>query len=172
MATVVKRGLGLAPQATDRLVLRQGIEDAISNLRKTSKYFVEASAPGPVPAPEPGRSPTSPRPANKFDSYDLRIYRMIENHLEGRTDGVFGVTAADDLFKTVDVNDWLDGLDVAARRGMITNQERNLFRAATKSVMDGGRASLPGIANKALEIAEGMEESGESLPVAAFVATT
>jgi hypothetical protein len=38
--------------------------------------------------------------------------------------------------------------------------------------MDGGRASLPGIANKALEIAEGMEESGESLPVAAFVATT
>ena len=172
MATVVKRGLGLAPQATDRLVLRQGIEDAISNLRKTSKYFVEASAPGPVPAPEPGRSPTSPRPANKFDSYDLRVYRMIENHLEGRTDGVFGVTAADDLFKTVDVNDWLDGLDVAARRGMITNQERNLFRSATKSVMDGGRASLPGIANKALEIAEGMEESGESLPVAAFVATT
>ena len=172
MATVVKRGLGLAPQATDRLVLRQGIEDAISNLRKTSKYFVEASAPGPVAAPEPGRSPTSPRPANKFDSYDLRIYRMIENHLEGRTDGVFGVTAADDLFKTVDVNDWLDGLDVAARRGMITNQERSLFRAATKSVMDGGRASLPGIANKALEIAEGMEESGESLPVAAFVATT
>ena len=172
MATVVKRGLGLAPQATDRLVLRQGIEDAISNLRKTSKYFVEASAPGPVPAPEPGRSPTSPRPANKFDSYDLRIYRMIENHLEGRTDGVFGVTAADDLFKTVDVNDWLDGLDVAARRGMITNQERNLFRAATKSVMDGGRASLPGIANKALEIAEGMEESGESLPAVAFIATT
>jgi len=172
MATVVKRGLGLAPQATDRLVLRQGIEDAISNLRKTSKYFVDASAPGPVAAPEPGRSPTSPRPANKFDSYDLRIYRMIENHLEGRTDGVFGVTAADDLFKTVDVNDWLDGLDVAARRGMITNQERNLFRAATKSVMDGGRASLPGIANKALEIAEGMEESGESLPAVAFIATT
>jgi len=172
MATVVKRGLGLAPNAKDRLVMRQSIEDAISNLRKTSKYFTEASAPGPVPAPEPGRSPTSPRPANKFDSYDLRVYRMIENHLEGRTDGVFGVTAADDLFKTVDVNDWLDGLDVAARRGMITNQERNLFRAATKSVMDGGRASLPGIANKALEIAEGMEESGESLPVAAFVATT
>ena len=172
MATVVKRGLGLAPQATDRLVMRQSIEDAISNFRKTSKYFTEASAPGPVPAPEPGRSPTSPRPANKFDSYDLRIYRMIENHLEGRTDGVFGVTAADDLFKTVDVDDWLDGLDIAARRGMITNQERSLFRAATKSVMDGGRASLPGIANKALEIAEGMEESGESLPVAAFVATT
>jgi len=172
MATVVKRGLGLAPQATDRLAIRGSIEDAISNFRKTSKYFMEASAPGPVPAPEPGRSPTSPRPANKFDSYDLRIYRMIENHLEGRTDGVFGVTASDDLFKTVDVNDWLDGLDVAARRGIITNQERNLFRAATKSVMDGGRASLPGIANKALEIAEGMEESGESLPVAAFVATT
>ena len=172
MATVVKRGLGLAPQATDRLAMRQSIEDSISNLRKTSKYFMDESKPGPVPAPEPGRSPTSPRPANKFDSYDLRIYRMIENHLEGRTDGVFGVTAADDLFKTVDVNDWLDGLDVAARRGIITNQERNLFRAATKSVMDGGRASLPGIANKALEIAEGMEESGESLPVAAFVATT
>ena len=172
MATVVKRGLGLAPQATDRLAMRQSIEDSISNLRKTSKYFMDESKPGPVPAPEPGRSPTSPRPSNKFDSYDLRIYRMIENHLEGRTDGVFGVTAADDLFKTVDVNDWLDGLDVAARRGIITNQERNLFRAATKSVMDGGRASLPGIANKALEIAEGMEESGESLPVAAFVATT
>jgi len=169
---IMQTKLDFIPTAKERIVMRPYVEEAINHLKELSNSLKTESKPTPVPAPEPGRFPTSPRPANKFDSYDLRIYRMIENHLEGRTDGVFGVTAADDLFKTVDVNDWLDGLDVASRRGMITNQERNLFRAATKSVMDGGRASLPGIANKALEIAEGMEESGESLPVAAFVATT
>jgi hypothetical protein len=172
MATVVKRGLGLAPNAKDRLVMRQSIEDAISTLRKTSKEFVQA---GEAPArtiPAPGTSPTAPRAATIFDSYDLRIYRMIENHLEGRTEGVLGVTVADDLFKTVGVEEWLDALDINRRRGIITADERDLFRSATQAVMDGGRASLPAIANKALELAENMEEAGRSLPVAAFVATS
>ena len=172
MATVVKRGLGLAPSPKDRLLMRRSIEDAITNLRKTSKTFVDASSPGPVAASEPGRSPTSPRPSNIFDSYDLRVYRMIENYLEGRTDGVLGVTAADDLFKSVSVEDWLDALDINARRGALTQDERHLFREAAKAVMYNGRASLPAIANKALEIAEGMEEAGRSLPVAAFVSTS
>ena len=172
MATVVKRGLGLAPSPKDRLLMRRSIEDAITNLRKTSKIFVDASSPGPVAASEPGRSPTSPRPSNIFDSYDLRVYRMIENYLEGRTDGVLGVTAADDLFKSVSVEDWLDALDINARRGALTQDERHLFREAAKAVMYNGRASLPAIANKALEIAEGMEEAGRSLPVAAFVSTS
>jgi hypothetical protein len=172
MATVVKRGLGLAPSPKQRLLMRQSIADAITNLRKTSKTFVDASSPGPVAASEPGRSPTSPRPSNIFDSYDLRVYRMIENYLEGRTDGVLGVTAADDLFKSVSVEDWLDALDINARRGALTQDERHLFREAAKAVMYNGRASLPAIANKALEIAEGMEEAGRSLPVAAFVSTS
>jgi hypothetical protein len=172
MATVVKRGLGLAPNARDRLVMRQSIEDALSTLRKNSKEFMDASQPAPSPVPSPGTSPAAPRPANTFDSYDLRIYRMIENHLEGRTEGVLGVTVADDLFKTVGVEEWLDALDINTRRGAITKDERSLFRAATQAVMDGGRASLPAIANKALEIAEGMEEAGRSLPVAALVATS
>jgi hypothetical protein len=172
MATVVKRGLGLAPNAKDRLVMRQSIEDAISTLRKTSKEFVQAGEAPAGPIPAPGTSPTAPRAATVFDSYDLRIYRMIENHLEGRTEGVLGVTVADDLFKTVGVEDWLDALDINRRRGIITADERDLFRSATQAVMDGGRASLPAIANKALELAENMEEAGRSLPVAAFVATS
>jgi len=172
MATVVKRGLGLAPNAKDRLVMRQSIEDAISTLRKTSKEFVQAGEAPARPIPAPGTSPTAPRAATVFDSYDLRIYRMIENHLEGRTEGVLGVTVADDLFKTVGVEEWLDALDINRRRGVITADERDLFRSATQAVMDGGRASLPAIANKALELAENMEEAGRSLPVAAFVATS
>lgn len=172
MATVVKRGLGLAPNAKDRLVMRQSIEDAISTLRKTSKEFVQAGEAPAKPIPAPGTSPTAPRAATVFDSYDLRIYRMIENHLEGRTEGVLGVTVADDLFKTVGVEEWLDALDISRRRGIITADERDLFRSATQAVMDGGRASLPAIANKALELAENMEEAGRSLPVAAFVATS
>ena len=172
MATVVKRGLGLAPNAKDRLVMRQSIEDAISTLRKTSKEFVQAGESPARPVPAPGTSPTAPRAATVFDSYDLRIYRMIENHLEGRTEGVLGVTVADDLFKTVGVEEWLDALDISRRRGIITADERDLFRSATQAVMDGGRASFPAIANKALELAEGMEEAGRSLPVAAFVATS
>jgi hypothetical protein len=172
MATVVKRGLGLAPNAKDRLVMRQSIEDAISTLRKNSKEFMKASEIAPKPIPAPGTSPTAPRAATVFDSYDLRIYRMIENHLEGRTEGVLGVTVADDLFKTVGVEEWLDALDINRRRGVITADERDLFRSATQAVMDGGRASLPAIANKALELAENMEEAGRSLPVAAFVATS
>ena len=172
MATVVKRGLGLAPNAKDRLVMRQSIEDAISTLRKTSKEFVQAGEAPARPIPAPGTSPTAPRAATVFDSYDLRIYRMIENHLEGRTEGVLGVTVADDLFKTVGVEEWLDALDISRRRGIITADERDLFRSATQAVMDGGRASLPAIANKALELAENMEEAGRSLPVAAFVATS
>jgi len=172
MATVIKRGLGLAPSAKDRLSMRQGIEDSINRLRKTSKVLDEESNVSPAAAPAPGASPTAPRPATVFDSYDLRIYRMIENYLEGKTGAVLGVTAADDLFKTVRVSDWLDALDINIRRGAITNDERSLFRAATQAVMEGGQASLPAIANKALEIAEGMEEAGKSLPVAAFVATS
>ena len=172
MATVVKRGLGLAPNAKDRLVMRQSIEDAISTLRKTSKEFVQAGEAPARPIPAPGTSPTAPRAATVFDSYDLRIYRMIENHLEGRTEGVLGVTVTDDLFKTVGVEEWLDALDISRRRGIITADERDLFRSATQAVMDGGRASLPAIANKALELAENMEEAGRSLPVAAFVATS
>jgi len=172
MATVVKRGLGLAPNAKDRLVMRQSIEEAISSLRKTSSEFIQAGETLAIPAPAPGTSPTAPRPSTVFDSYDLRIYRMIENHLEGRTEGVLGVTVADDLFKTVGVEEWLDALDISRRRGIITADERDLFRSATQAVMDGGRASLPAIANKALELAENMEEAGRSLPVAAFVATS
>jgi hypothetical protein len=172
MATVVKRGLGLAPNARDRLAMRQSIEDAISTLRKISKEFVQAGEEIARPVAAPGTSPTAPRPATVFDSYDLRVYRMIENHLEGRTEGVLGVSVADDLFKTVGVEEWLDALDISRRRGIITADERNLFRSATQAVMDGGRASFPAIANKALELAEGMEEAGRSLPVAAFVATS
>jgi len=172
MATVVKRGLGLAPNARDRLAMRQSIDEAISSLRKTSREFIQAGETLAIPAPTPGTSPTAPRPATVFDSYDLRIYRMIENHLEGRTGGVLGVTVSDDLFKTVGVEEWLDALDISRRRGIITSDERDLFRSATQAVMDGGRASLPAIANKALELAENMEEAGRSLPVAAFVATS
>jgi len=172
IATVIKRGLGLAPSAKDRLALRPSIEDSINRLRKTSKALEEASNVSPAAAPAPGTSPTAPRPATVFDSYDLRVYRMIENYLQGNTGEVLGVTATDDLFKTVKVSDWLDALDVNTRRGAITNDERSLFRAAAQAVMEGGRASLPAIANKALEIAEGMEEAGKSLPVAAFVATS
>ena len=172
MATVIKRGLGLAPSAKDRLSMRPSIEASINRLRQTSKALANESNISPAAAPAPGTSPTAPRPASVFDSYDLRIYRMIENHLEGKIGAVLGVTAADDLFKTVKVSDWLDALDINTRRGAITNDERSLFRAATQAVMDGGQASLPAIANKALEIAEGMEESGKSLPVAAFIATS
>lgn len=152
--------------------MRQSIDEAISSLRKTSREFIQAGETLAIPAPAPGTSPTAPRAATVFDSYDLRIYRMIENYLEGRTEGVFGVTVADDLFKTVSVEEWLDALDISRRRGIITADERDLFRSATQAVMDGGRASLPAIANKALEIAENMEEAGRSLPVAAFVATS
>ena len=172
MATVIKRGLGLAPNARDRLAMRQSIEDAISNLRKTSKKFMDASSEGPGPVPAPGTSPSSPRPSNTFDSYDLRIYRMIENHLEGKTDNVLGVTVADDMFKTVGVEEWLNALDMYTRRGAITQAERTLFRDATRAMMDGQRVSLPGMANKALEIAENNEAAGKSIPVEALVATS
>jgi hypothetical protein len=152
--------------------MRQSIEDAISNLRKTSKKFMDASSEGPGPVPAPGTSPSSPRPSNTFDSYDLRIYRMIENHLEGRTDNVLGVTVADDMFKTVGVEEWLNALDMYTRRGAITQAERTLFRDATRAMMDGQRVSLPGMANKALEIAENNEAAGKSIPVEALVATS
>jgi len=172
MATVIKRGIGLAPNAKDRLAVRPSIEASINRLRQTSRALANESNISPAAAPAPGISPTAPRPATVFDSYDLRVYRMIENYLGGKTGEVLGITAADDLFKTVKVSDWLDALDINTRRGAITKDERSLFRAATQAVMEGGQASLPAIANKALEIAEGMEEAGKSLPVAAFVATS
>lgn len=170
MLDAVKNKLGILPSAKDRLAIRDSLEDAISRLKTTANSVAKQAEAEPVAAALPiGVTPTSPRQASKLDGYDLRIYRMIENVLEGRTKDVLGVEVADDMFKTVSTGDWLDALDTATRRGLITQQERNLFRTAAKFYTDGGRVSLPALANKALEIAEDLETSGESLPAAAFL---
>lgn len=169
MVSAVKKGLGLAPSAVDRLAMRQSIEDAVDRLRKNATYFTKASQPTPAPAISPDASPIAVRPATRFDSYDLRVYRMIENHLEGRVEGVLGVTAVDG---EVIAENWLDGLDVAARRGLITRAERNLFRAAAKASLNNGKINLYQTMNESLRIAEELENTGQSLPVEALVPTT
>lgn len=169
MVSAVKKGLGLAPSAVDRLAMRQSIEDAVDRLRKNATYFTKASQPTPAPAISPDASPIAVRPATRFDSYDLRVYRMIENHLEGRVDGVLGVTAIDG---EVSADEWLDALDVASRRGLITKAERNLYRSAAKASLNNGKINLYETMNESLRIAEELENTGQSLPVEALVPTT
>lgn len=170
MLDAIKGRLGLLPSAKDRLAIRDSLEDAISRLKTTANSVTKQAGAEPAAAALPvGVTPTSPRQSTKLDGYDLRIYRMIENVLEGRTKDVLGVEVADDMFKTVSTGAWLEALDTAARRGLITQQERTLFRTAAKFYTDGGRVSLPALANKALEIAEDLETAGESLPAAAFL---
>lgn len=169
MATTVKKGLGLAPTAIDRLALKPAIEDAIVRLRGLSSEFVKASEPVAPAAPTPGTSPTRPRTATVMDSFDLRLYRQIENHLEGRTEGVLGVSAAADELRTVSVDEWVAALDTASRRGLITRYERNLFRAAAKPYISNGRVSLALIANDALRISEEQAIAGTPAPTAALI---
>lgn len=169
MIKVIQDKLGLLPSAKDRLDVRTSIEDAVAGLKSKVKTFRQESQGRVVSAARPeGTSPTSPRPSNKLDTYDLRIYKAIENVLEGKTPDVMGVEVDDDMFKTVSTEDWLNALDTNFKKGLITKQERDLFRAATKFYNEGGRVSLPGLANKAMEIAEEMETAGQSLPAEAF----
>ena len=163
--TRIKRGLGIVPNARDRLVLRQGIENIIEKLTKKRAKFLELSKDETLASPEKFISPTSPRPSDVFDGYDLRVSRMIENHLAGRTPGVFGVNAALDPDRTVLVSEWLDALDIAKSRNFITKKEWDLYRSATLSAISNGRASLPRIAQNALVIAEQMQEAGDSFPI-------
>lgn len=172
LVTVMQQKLGMIPSAKDRIVMKPYVDEAISHLRKVTSSLQKQGKITPVPSPEVNLSPSSPRPADTFDSYDLRIYRMIENHLEGRTDNVLGVTVADDMFKTVGVEEWLNALDTYTRRKAITPEERTIFRDATRVTMDGQRVSLPQMTNKALEIAENLEAAGKSIPVQALVSTS
>ena len=171
--TTIKKGLGLMPNARDRLILRQGVQNAIEKMTKKRYEYVKLSSQNELSSPDKIVSPTLPRPSNTFDGYDLRIYRMIENHLAGRTEGVFGVEAMQDAERTVNINNFLWALDVAKSRGFITKMERDLFRSATQAAsMPNGRASLAKVANNALQIAEQMEEAGESFPVEALTPIT
>ena len=172
LVTVMQQKLGMIPSAKDRIVMKPYVDEAIAHLRKVTSSLQKQGKITPVPSPEVNLSPSSPRPSDTFDSYDLRIYRMIENHLEGRTDNVLGVTVADDMFKTVGVEEWLNALDIYTRRKAITPEERTIFRDATRVTMDGQRVSLPQMANKALEIAENLEATGKSIPVQALVSTS
>jgi hypothetical protein len=170
MALSLKRGLGLAPNAIDRLAIKPAIEDAISRLRKLNTEFSKAAEKVPVTPITPGSSPIRPRPATTMDAYDLRIYRMIENHLEGLTEGVLGVSAAVDELRTVDVGEWTAALGTAYRRGLITKYERNLFRAAARPYLNQGRVSLALVANESLRIAEEQSLAGDPVPTEALIA--
>lgn len=172
LVTVMQQKLGMIPSAKDRIVMKPYVEEAVAHLKQVTSSLQKQGKIPSVPSPEVNLSPASPRPSNTFDSYDLRIYRMIENHLAGKTDTVLGVTAADDMFKTVGVEEWLDALDIYTRRKNITQQERTIFRDATRATMDGQRVSLLQMANKALEIAENLEATGKSIPVEALVSTS
>ena len=172
MSTAMKRGLGLAPNALDRLAIKPSIESAIIRIQKLGNEFSKAAELAGQAMATPAASslsPSRPRAATVMDGYDLRIYRMIENHLEGLTEGVLGVSAAPDEFRTVDAADWIAALGTAHRRGLITRYERNLFRAAARPYLNRGRVSLALIANESLRIAEEQSIAGTPPPTESLV---
>jgi hypothetical protein len=156
LISVLKRGLGV-PQATARLSMRGALEQAVTRLNKTKSEYTElADTTQPEAAPFQG-SPAQPISLGVFGSYDLRVNKLIEDHLDNAADNVFGLKAANDSGRTVDKQDWLFALEQAYKKGTITKFERNMYRAAGLDSAVNDRVSLPKVLIKALEIGEAME---------------
>ena len=156
LISVLKRGLGV-PQATARLSMRGALEQAATRLNKTKSDYTElANTTAPEAAPFQG-SPAQPISLGVFGSYDLRVNKLIEDHLDNNTDTVFGLRAANDSGRTVDKQDWLFAIEQAYKNGTITKFERNMYRAAGLDSSFNNRVSLVKVPIRALEIGEAME---------------
>jgi hypothetical protein len=156
MLAVLKRGFG-APQAMARISMREALQEAATRLTKTKSEYTElADTTEPEAAPFQG-SPAQPISLGVFGSYDLRVNKLIEDHLDNNTDNVFGLKAANDSGRTVDKQDWLFAIEQAYKNGTITKFERNMYRAAGLDSSFNNRVSLTMVPVKALEIGEAME---------------
>ena len=155
MLTALKTKFGVTTEV--RLSMREAIQESVARLNKTqTEYTKLAEQKEPEAAPFQG-SPAQPVSLGVFGSYDLRVNRLIESHLDNQSEGVLGVTADNDLFRTVDRSDWLFALDQAAKNGIITDVERTLYRAASLDSLINGRVALALVPIKAIEIGEAME---------------
>ena len=174
MLTALKTKFGITTEV--RLSMREAIQNAIARLNKTQGEITKLAEQKEPQAPPFQGSPAQPTSLGVFASYDLRVNRLIESHLDNESDGVLGVTAENDLFRTVDKNDWLFALDQAAKNGIITNTERTLYRAASLDSLINGRVALALVPTKAIETGEAMEtgmlegtEGAIAIPSDAFV---
>ena len=164
-----KLGVSKAPNA-------QALKTALEEVRKDLENFVSEISPKEEVFNK--ESPNALREPTKFDSGDLRLYRQINNFLEGNlATGILGVMPANDNSRTVPIAQWSNALLGAYNGGLITKEEYMIYKAATEMAVRDGKASLHVINNNALKVAEDListplDEGGIVLPEEAFVPFT
>jgi len=164
-----KLGTSKAPNA-------QALRSALEEVRKDLENLVSEIS--PKEEVFTGESPNALRQPTKLDFGDLRLYRQINNFLEGNlATGILGVMPANDNARTMPIAQWLNALTGAFNGGLITKEEYMIYKAATEMALRDGKASLYVINNNALKVTEDLtetplEEGGIVLPVEAFVPFT
>jgi hypothetical protein len=164
-----KLGASKAPNA-------QALKTALEEVRKDLENFVSEIF--PEEEVFTGESPNALRQPTKLDFGDLRLYRQINNFLEGNlATGILGVMPANDNAKTMPIAQWINALTGAFNGGLITKEEYMIYKAATEMALRDGKVSLYVINNNALKVTEDLietplEEGGIVLPAEAFVPFT
>jgi len=164
-----KLGTSKAPNA-------QALRSALEEVRKDLENLVSEIS--PKEEVFTGESPNALRQPTKLDYGDLRLYRQINNFLEGNlATGILGVMPANDNARTMPITQWINALTGAFNGGLITKEEYMIYKAATEMALRDGKASLYVINNNALKVTEDLietplEEGGIVLPAEAFVPFT